>query len=101
MPCSARRASRSSACSPDDAASHRKFSDKFSLPFTLVADPDHAICEAYGVWQEKSNYGKTYMGVVRTTFLIDREGRIAQVFNKVKPEGHDQQVLDWVKSSMQ
>jgi peroxiredoxin Q/BCP len=78
--------------SPDSAKSHGKFRDKFSLPFTLLADTDHAIADAYGVWQEKSMYGKKYMGVARTTFLIDREGRIAKVWEKVKPDGHAEEV---------
>lgn len=80
--------------SPDDVKSHQKFKQKFDLPFTLVADVDHAIAEAYGVWQEKSMYGKKYWGNARTTFIIDSEGRIARVFEKVKPEAHTEQVLE-------
>ncbi len=80
--------------SPDDVKSHQKFKKKFDLPFTLVADTDHAIAESYGVWQEKSMYGRNYMGNVRTTFVIDRKGRIARVFEKVKPEAHTEQVLE-------
>lgn len=78
--------------SPDDVASHRRFKAKFDLPFTLLADTDHAIAEAYGVWKEKSMYGRRYMGVERTTFVIDGEGRIARVLEKVKPAGHAEQV---------
>jgi thioredoxin-dependent peroxiredoxin len=80
--------------SPDPIADVEKFARKFELNFPLLADEDHAVCEAYGVWQEKSMYGKKYFGAARTTFLIDREGRIARVFEKVKPLGHDQQVLE-------
>ena len=82
--------------SPDTVDSHRKFAGKFRLPFTLLADEDHSICESYGVWQEKSMYGKTHMGVARTTFVIDDQGRIARVFEKVTPEGHEAEVLDWI-----
>jgi thioredoxin-dependent peroxiredoxin len=86
--------------SPDSPDSHRKFAAKYELPFTLVADEDKSICQAYGVWQEKTKDGRTYMGVARTTFVIDKQGRIARVFEKVKPEGHEQEVLDWVKGSL-
>ena len=79
--------------SPQGAASKRAFSEKFGLPFTLLADEDHAVAEAYGSWVEKQNYGKTYWGTARTTFLIDPEGRIARVWPKVKPEGHAAEVL--------
>lgn len=78
--------------SPDDSASHRKFRDKFDLPFTLLADTEHDVAERYGVWQEKSMYGKKYWGNARTTFVIDGDGRIARVFEKVKPEGHAEEV---------
>jgi peroxiredoxin Q/BCP len=79
--------------SPQGAASKRSFSEKFGLPFTLLADEDHAVAEAYGTWVEKQNYGKTYWGTARSTFLIDPEGRIARVWPKVKPEGHAAEVL--------
>lgn len=79
--------------SPDSAASHRKFKAKFSLPFPLLADEGHAVAEAYGAWGEKSMYGRKYQGILRTTFLIDKEGRIARVFEKVKPKGHAAEVL--------
>ena len=74
--------------SPDDERSHGKFRKKHRLPFPLVADTDHAVCEAYGVWKEKSMYGRKYMGVERTTFVIDADGRVARVFEKVRPAGH-------------
>jgi thioredoxin-dependent peroxiredoxin len=78
--------------SPDSVKSHQKFKDKFKLPYTLIADTDHAIAEKYGVWVEKSMYGRTYWGVARTTFVIGKDGKIAKVFEKVKPEGHAQEV---------
>ena len=71
-----------------------KFAEKYGLPFTLVADPDHAIAEAYGVWKEKSMYGRKYMGIERTTFVIDEKGKIAEIFAKVKPAGHAAEVLE-------
>ena len=79
--------------SPQGAKSKRSFREKFGLPFTLLADEGHAIADAYGTWVEKQNYGRTYWGTARTTFLVDPNGRIAQVWNKVKPEGHAVQVL--------
>ena len=80
--------------SPDSEASHKKFTTKYKLPFTLLADRDHAIAEAYGVWGEKKFMGRTYMGVLRTTFLIDEKGKIKKVFEKVKPEDHATEVLE-------
>jgi peroxiredoxin Q/BCP len=80
--------------SPDKPAAHAKFAAKYSLPFTLVADPEHAIAEAYGVWKEKSMYGRKYMGIERTTFVIDEQGGIAKIFAKVKPSGHAAEVLE-------
>jgi peroxiredoxin Q/BCP len=80
--------------SPDPIRSHEKFIAKYDLPFLLVSDEDHAICEKYGTWQQKSMYGRKYMGVARTTFIIDRDGRIAHVFEKVKPAEHVTQVLE-------
>jgi peroxiredoxin Q/BCP len=74
--------------SPDTVKSHQKFKKKFSLPFTLVADADHKIADAYGVWGEKTMFGRKYMGVLRTTFVIDAEGRIERIFRGVKAEGH-------------
>jgi peroxiredoxin Q/BCP len=79
--------------SPDDVASHQKFKRKYTLPFPLLADTDHGVATTYGVWGEKSMYGKRYMGILRTTFIIDAQGRIARVFEKVKPEGHAAEVL--------
>jgi peroxiredoxin Q/BCP len=78
--------------SPDSVESHVKFKKKFDLPFQLLADTDHDIAEKYGVWGEKKNYGKTYMGVTRATFIIDGAGKVAKVFPKVKPEGHAAEV---------
>ena len=79
--------------SPDSEASHVKFRAKFDLPFTLLADADHATAEAYGVWVEKSMYGKKYMGVERSTFVIRADGTLAKVMRKVKPETHADDVL--------
>jgi thioredoxin-dependent peroxiredoxin len=79
--------------SPDDEASHVKFKEKYSLPFTLLADPDHRVAEQYGVWRERSSYGKTYMGIERSTFLIDAEGNVTKVMRRVKPDTHAQDVL--------
>ena len=86
--------------SPDPEKDVTKFAEKFNLNFPLLADEDHAITEKYGVWAEKSMYGKKYMGANRTTFVIDKAGNIAHVFEKVKPEGHDQEVLAWVKENL-
>jgi thioredoxin-dependent peroxiredoxin len=79
--------------SPDDEASHLKFATKFDLPFRLLADTDHSVCEAYGVWQEKNMYGRKYMGVVRSTFVIDETGVLLSETRKVKVGGHVQAVL--------
>ena len=80
--------------SPDKPAAQAKFAEKYSLPYAFVADPDHAIAEAYGVWKEKSMYGRKYMGIERTTFVIDETGKIAKIFAKVKPAGHAAEVLE-------
>ena len=80
--------------SPDDVASHRKFRTKFRLPFPLLADPDHRVAERYGAWGEKSMYGRKYLGILRTTFVIGPDGRIRKVFERVKPKGHAAAVLD-------
>lgn len=80
--------------SPDDAGSHARFRKKFDLPFPLLVDADHKVASAYGAWGEKQMYGRTYLGILRTTFLIDEEGRVARVFEKVKPAGHAGEVLD-------
>lgn len=79
--------------SPDSPKSHAKFKQKFQLPFSLLADEDHAVCEAYGVWGQKKFMGKEYMGVLRTTFIIDPEGNIKKVFENVKPAEHSAEVL--------
>ena len=80
--------------SPDNPQSHVKFIEKFKLPFLLLSDEDKTTCQAYGVWVEKSMYGKKYMGVARTTFVIGKDGKIVKVFEKVKPEGHEKEVLE-------
>ena len=79
--------------SPDDEASHARFREKYSLPFALLADPEHEAAEAYGVWREKKNYGKTYWGVHRSTFVIGADGTIVRAMYGVKPDGHPEQVL--------
>jgi thioredoxin-dependent peroxiredoxin len=79
--------------SPDPVKKVKKFHDGQSLNFTLLADSDHAVCEAYGVWAEKSMYGKTYMGALRSTFVIDEEGVVTRVLEKVSPRTHDDDVL--------
>jgi peroxiredoxin Q/BCP len=84
--------------SPDSAKSHDKFINKFQLPFPLIPDEDKKICESYGVWVEKSMYGRKYMGVARTTFIIDKDGTIAKVFEKVKPEGHHLEIINFLSS---
>ena len=79
--------------SPDPVSRVKRFDEKYGLDFPLLADEDHAVAEAYGTWVEKRNYGRTYMGVARTTFVIDADGRIAAVLEKVKPKKHDDDVL--------
>jgi peroxiredoxin Q/BCP len=79
--------------SPDSPKSHAKFKTKYNLPFTLLADEEHEVCELYGVWGLKKMMGREYMGVQRTTYLIDAQGMIKKVFPRVKPEGHSAQVL--------
>ena len=79
--------------SPQGARSKKAFREKFGLPFLLLADEDHAVAEAYGSWVEKVNYGRTYMGVARTTFLVDPDGRIVRTWPKVRPEGHAAEVI--------
>jgi peroxiredoxin Q/BCP len=80
--------------SVDSEASHKKFAAKYKLPFTLLADPDHSIADAYGVYGEKKFMGRTYLGVKRMTFLIDEKGKVKKVFEKVKPEEHAKDVLE-------
>jgi peroxiredoxin Q/BCP len=79
--------------SPDKAEAQAKFATKYGLPYTFVPDTDHAIAEAYGVWKEKKNYGKTYMGIERTTFVIGPDGKITKIYPKVRVEGHAEKVL--------
>ena len=79
--------------SPDGIASHQKFKTKYNLPFILLADEDHAVAEAYGVWQEKNNFGRTYMGIVRSHFVIDEAGNLADVQYKIKPVDSVEQAL--------
>ena len=87
--------------SGDSVESHRKFKEKYDLPYTLIADDSHEIAQAYGVWQEKSMFGRKYMGIPRTTFLIDPEGRIAKVFEKVNPLGHAGEVAEAIEALRQ
>jgi thioredoxin-dependent peroxiredoxin len=79
--------------SPDSESSHVKFKEKYGLPFTLLADTDHAVADEYGVWVEKTNYGKTYMGIERSTFVIDADGSVSKVMRRVKPDTHADEVL--------
>ncbi len=79
--------------SPDTPESHTKFKEKYALPFTLLADVDHQVAEQYGVWGLKKNFGREYEGIFRTTFLIDPDGMIKEVFEKVKPADHSAEVL--------
>jgi len=85
--------------SPDTPQAQKKFQDKFSLPFPLLADADKKVADAFGVLQEKNMYGKKVMGIVRTTFIIGPDGKIQHIFPKVKPEGHAEEVLSYLKSS--
>lgn len=80
--------------SPDDVASHEKFRDKYKLNFPLLADPDHAVAEKFGAWREKNMYGKKSMGIQRSTFLIDADGRVAKLWKRVQVDGHDQKVIE-------
>ena len=84
--------------SPDDESAHVKFKEKYGLPFTLLADPDHRVADEYGVWGERSMYGKTYMGIERSTFVIDPEGNVARIMRRVKPDTHAEQVLQALPS---
>ncbi|QDV14140.1 Putative peroxiredoxin bcp [Rosistilla oblonga] len=84
--------------SPDDTESHAKFRSKYELNFPLLADPDHKVAEAYGAWREKNMYGKKSMGIQRSTFVIDAEGKVAKVWKRVKVDGHDQHVIDAIKA---
>jgi len=83
--------------SPDNVESHRKFKKKFDLPFKLLADEQHELADAFGVWKEKTLYGRKYMGIERTTVVIDREGRVARIFPKVRVPGHVEAVENALK----
>jgi peroxiredoxin Q/BCP len=85
--------------SPDGSGSHAAFRARFGLPFTLLSDEDHAVAEAYGAWQEKKNYGRTYMGIARSSFLVGPDGRVAAAWPKVKAEGHAAQVLQAIREA--
>ncbi|MGH8494811.1 MAG: thioredoxin-dependent thiol peroxidase [Gammaproteobacteria bacterium] len=85
--------------STDGAKSHERFIGKYDLNFLLLSDPDHQMSEAYGAWGEKKNYGRTYMGTKRITYLIDEQGNVARAWPKVKPEGHGEEVLEAVKAA--
>ena len=89
-----RRGYRIVGVSPDSERSHQNFCSKHELNFTLIADTDHSVCEAFGVWAEKSMYGRKYMGVKRTTFLLDEECRITHIFDKVKTATHFEQIIN-------
>jgi peroxiredoxin Q/BCP len=84
--------------SADSSERHQKFIDKYNLPFELIADENKKICEKYGVWQEKKLYGKTYMGIVRSTFIIDKIGIVQKIFTKVKVKGHIEEVVEILKN---
>ncbi len=86
--------------SPDDVASHKKFTEKYGLKVLLLADTGAQTCQKYGVWVEKNNYGKKYMGVARTTFVIDENGVVVKKFAQVKPEGHAKEVLTCISGGM-
>lgn len=87
--------------SPDEVKSHDKFAAKHELPFPLLADPDHQVAEAYGVWVLKKMYGREYMGIERSTFVIDKQGNIAKEWRKVKVKGHVQEVLGFIQEELQ
>jgi peroxiredoxin Q/BCP len=89
----ARRGAAVLGVSPDDVASHAAFRDKYALDFPLLADPEHRVAEAYGAWGEKTSYGRTSVGIRRSTFLIDAEGVVRKVWRRVEVDGHDEQVL--------
>ncbi len=85
--------------SPDTPKAQSQFAEKFDLPYRLLADADHAIAESYGVWAEKSMYGKKYMGIERTTFVIGKDGKLTHIFSKVKPDNHADEVLAAIKAA--
>lgn len=86
--------------SKDSVASHLKFAEKYELPFVLLSDPDHSVIEAYGAWQEKKNYGKVSMGVVRSTYLINEAGMIEKVMPKVKPDTNADEILTYLETQV-
>jgi peroxiredoxin Q/BCP len=86
--------------SPDTPKAQKKFEEKYTLPFTLLADADKKVCNLYGMMQEKNMYGKKVMGVARTTFIIGPDGKVKHIFHKVKPQGHAEEVLESLKSAM-
>lgn len=83
--------------SRDGEESHKKFTEKFDLPFTLLSDEDHSVAEKYGAWGEKSMYGRKYMGIIRNTYVIDAEGKIEKIYEKVKPKDHSREILELIK----
>ena len=83
--------------SSDSIKSHKKFEEKYSLPFDLISDEEGSLCESFGTWKEKKNYGRTYMGIERSTFIIDEEGKIIKIWRKVRVNGHVEEVLDFIK----
>lgn len=86
--------------SPDGTDSHNKFIDKFKLPFLLLSDEDKKVCKAYGCWVKKNMYGKEYMGVARSTLVIGKDGRIEKIYEKVKPEGHNDEVIEFLTAGV-
>ncbi|MEJ9212620.1 thioredoxin-dependent thiol peroxidase [Bacillus smithii] len=86
--------------STDSLDKHKKFIEKYDLPFLLLADEDHQVCELYGVWKLKKNFGKEYMGIERSTFVIDQQGRLAKEWRKVKVKGHVEEALDFIKNEL-
>ncbi|TGA96482.1 thioredoxin-dependent thiol peroxidase [Sporolactobacillus shoreae] len=86
--------------SPDPIEKHQKFTEKHQLPFTLLADTDHSVAELYGSWQLKKNYGREYMGIVRSTFVIGKDGKISRVWPKVKVNGHVEEIYQFVKDNL-
>lgn len=86
--------------SPDPIKSHQKFSEKYNLPFILLSDEDHQVAESYGTWVLKKMYGKEYMGIERSTFIIDPEGKVIKAFRKVKVKGHVEAALDFLRTQM-
>ena len=85
--------------SGDSEKSHAKFAEKYSLPFSLLSDADHAIAKAYGAWGLKKNYGREYEGITRSTFIIDPQGKVARVWPRVKPDSHGSEVLEWLTNN--